>query len=218
MGRHGFAMGVCLFLASAAATAADLVVHVADVRGRPVADAVVTLAPQGDTPLPAQWHPAQTRVINQKNLMFMPYVQVFRPGDMVVFRNSDRTRHHVYSFSQAKAFEFVLAPGQSSQPLTLDSAGVVAVGCNIHDQMATYLFVSQAPWIAQSRSDGAAVFADLPPGTYAVDTWHPRLRRGTASMSRTTVVVRAGAPAALTIPLSLLPDPNRHRDPAMLQY
>jgi plastocyanin len=218
MRRHGFALGVCLFFASGATAAAQLVVHVSDSGGRPVADAVVTLVPQGDTPSPAQHRQPQVRVIDQKNLMFMPYVQVLRPGDAVVFRNSDRTRHHVYSFSPAKAFEFVLVPGQSSQPLTLANAGVVAVGCNIHDQMATYLYVSQAPWIAQARNDGAAVFTDVPPGTYVVGAWHPRLRPGSTGARRQVVVVSANSPAALTIPLSLLPDRNRHRDPAMLQY
>ena len=100
-------------------------------------------------------------VIDQKNLMFLPYIEVFRPGDAVVFRNSDGTRHHVYSFSPAKAFEFVLAPGQSSPPMTLDQAGViVVVGCNIHDQMASYLVVSDAPWIATTGKDGRAIFPD----------------------------------------------------------
>ena len=209
-------MAVSLLLASTTAAAGQLTVRVVDTHGHPVADAVVTLqsgdgagAARNDTPV--------TRVIDQKNLMFMPYVQVFRPGDAVVFRNSDRTRHHVYSFSQAKAFEFVLAPGQRSPPLTLDKAGVVAVGCNIHDRMATYLYISAAPWIAQSRSDGLAVFPDLPPGNYAVTTWHPRLRPGRSEASRATVVITAGAPLTLNIPLSLLPE-RRQDDPGMLQY
>jgi len=95
---------------------------------------------------------------DQKNLMFMPYIEVFRPGDEVVFRNSDRTRHHVYSFSSNRTFEFVLAPGQSSARMKLDKSGVIAGGCNIHDQMATYLYVSDAPWIARTARETSVGF------------------------------------------------------------
>jgi plastocyanin len=217
MRRKYFLLAACLLLASGAAAAAQLVVRVADNHGRPIADAVVTLLAQGATPGPSPRHAPQVRVIDQKDLMFMPYIQVFRPGDAVVFRNSDRTRHHVYSFSPAKAFEFVLAPGQSSPPLTLGTAGVVAVGCNIHDQMAAYLYVTPSPWIARSGSDGQAVFAGLPSGTYAVDTWHPRLRPGRGTATRATVVVNDNAPAALTVALSLLPL-KRQGDAGMMQY
>jgi plastocyanin len=216
MRRHGFALAVSLLLASASAAAGPLSVRIADSRGRPVEDAVVALVPRDSATVGRHDAPV-TRVIDQKNLMFMPYVQVFRPGDAVVFRNSDRTRHHVYSFSRAKAFEFVLAPGQRSPALTLDNAGVVAVGCNIHDRMATYLYVSAAPWIAQSDHDGVASFPNLPPGRYTVTTWHPRLRPGRAD-ARTTVVVTTNAPIALDVPLSLLPERKQQGDPGMLQY
>jgi plastocyanin len=156
------------------------------------------------------------RIIDQKDLMFLPYIEVFRPGDAVVFRNSDRTRHHVYSFSQAKAFEFVLAPGQSSPPLTLDKAGVVAVGCNIHDQMAAYLVVTAAPSVARSGSDGRATFGAPAPGTYEVGAWHPRQRPGRPASA--TVVVTATSPVSISLTLSLLPDPRQQMDREHMQY
>ena len=43
------------------------------------------------------------KIIDQRDETFIPYVEIFRPGDQVVFRNSDRTRHHVYSFAPAKS-------------------------------------------------------------------------------------------------------------------
>ena len=206
---------VCALLAAAPAAAAGLVVRVTDGSGHPVADAVVTLVPRG-APAPAASRVPVVHVIDQKNLMFMPYIEVFRPGDAVVFRNSDRTRHHVYSFSQVKAFEFVLAPGQSSPPLTLDKTGVVAVGCNIHDQMAAYLVVTDAPSVASSRSDGNASFSGLAPGNYDVRIWHPRERPGRAAA--TTVTIGASAPAIATIAMSLLPDRRQQMDRELMQY
>ena len=206
----------CALLVAAPAAAAGLVVRITDGKGHPVPDAVVTLVPRGAGPAPAVRRAPVVRVIDQKDLMFVPYVEVFRPGDAVVFRNSDRTRHHVYSFSRVKAFEFVLAPGQSSPPLRLGESGVIAVGCNIHDQMAAYLFVTDASSVARSRGDGNADFGELAPGTYEVKAWHPRQRPGRTATA--SVVVGASAPVPVIIALSLLPDPRQQMDREHMQY
>ncbi len=162
-----------------AASAAELKVQVNDDKGHPVGDAVVTVLPQSAAQkIPDRSAPSATRIIDQKDETFIPYIQVFRPGDKVLFRNSDKMRHHVYTFSPLKAFEFVLVPGESSKPLELDQTGVIAVGCNIHDLMITYLYVSDAPWIAQSGKDGRVSFPDVPAGPWVVRVWHPRLRPG----------------------------------------
>jgi len=207
---------VCALLLAAPAAAAGLVVHVTDGKGHPVPDAVVTLLPRDSAPATPRRRAPAVRVIDQKNLMFVPYIEVFRPGDAVVFRNSDRTRHHVYSFSQVKAFEFVLAPGQTSPPLTLEKQGVVAVGCNIHDQMAAYLVITDAPSVARSRSDGSATFGELAPGVYDVRAWHPRQRPGRHVVA--TVDIGAAAPVATSLTLSLLPDPGQQMDREHMQY
>jgi plastocyanin len=210
-------LGVFGVLAWGAASAEGLLVRASDLQGRPVVDAVVTIQPRSVVPTPARRAP-QLRTIDQKNLMFVPYIQMFRPGDSVVFRNSDGTRHHVYSFSPAKAFEFVLAPGQSSPPMTLSNSGVIAVGCNIHDQMASYLVVSDAPWTATTGSDGRALLATLPPGVYDVQAWHPRLRPGRRNVPLAQVTVSAGATATLAFPLALLPDTRMQHDREHVQY
>lgn len=185
-----------------------LEVHVADARGAPVADAIVSLRLRGggNAPAPA---PAPTRhTIDQKNLAFVPSLEVVRPGDEVVFRNSDGTRHHVYSFSPAAKFEFVLAPRDSSPPLRLERTGVVAVGCNIHDSMIAWLYVTDAPWTARTGADGRARFDGLPPGDYEVRAWQPRLRPGRGEPTRNATVA-ADASASVSFALTLLPPPPR---------
>jgi plastocyanin len=215
MRKQGWILVLGALLAAAPAGASGLVVRITDGKGHPVTDAVVTLVPRGTQAAAPRRTPA-VHVIDQKNLMFMPYIEVFRPGDAVVFRNSDRTRHHVYSFSPVKAFEFVLAPGQSSPPLTLDATGVVAVGCNIHDQMAAYLVVTDAVSVARTGTDGNASFGAVAPGTYDVRAWHPRLRPG--RVAATTLAVGSSAPAPATLALSLLPDPRQQMDRELMQY
>ena len=197
--------GMCL--SSAPAYAAGIGVRISDTRGHAVADAVVTIAPQsGASVAPAP--PAATRVIDQKNETFIPYIEVFRPGDKVVFHNSDNTRHHAYSFAPAGQFEFVLAPGESSAPLQLDKLGVIAVGCNIHDQMITYLYVTDTPLVAHSGGDGIAQLSNLPKGDYAVRVWHPQLRPGAGADLQRLTITDASELRDLEFTLSLLPDPR----------
>jgi plastocyanin len=203
-------------LLMSAAHAAELGVRISSTRGAPVADAVVSVTPQGAAVAVVREPPA-THIIDQKDETFIPFVEIFRPGDSVVFRNSDQTRHHVYSFAPARQFEFVLTSGQSSAPLRLEHAGVVAVGCNIHDRMITYLYIGDAPWMTRSGADGYAVVA-LPPGDYDVSVWHPQLRPGQAPPQQTLHIAEAGEARELDFKLSLLPDPRQRADRERADY
>lgn len=196
-----------LLCAMEPAFAGELIVHVTGERGTPVGDAVVSLRTADGNPAPPA-HAPTTRTIDQRNETFIPYVEIFRPGDRVLFRNSDTTRHHVYSFSPIRSFEFVIAPGQSAPAVLLDRVGEVAVGCNIHDQMITHLYISDAPWIARSAADGRVVFVDLPVGTYSVEVWHPQLRPGRTPPLQ-SVVIGDAARSELSFALTLLPDPRQ---------
>jgi plastocyanin len=209
-----------LLLISTASSAADLKIDITDQHGKPVADAIVSVLPDPGV-APAAWpvRPApRTHTIDQIALTFVPYIQVFRPGDKVVFRNSDQTRHHVYSFSPVKAFEFMLSPGQSSPPLELEKSGVVAVGCNIHDSMITYLYVSDAPWISQSAADGKVRINNLPAGHYTVRVWQPRLRPGRPDLAQSTLLINASESKTMNFALTLLPDSRRQFDREHTQY
>ena len=103
-----------LLCAALPAAAATLRLQVADQGGKPLADAVATLTP--DAPDSAARPPARDHFIDQKDETFQPFVEVVTAGDGVIFRNSDRTRHHVYTFSPLGQFEFVLKPNESSTP------------------------------------------------------------------------------------------------------
>lgn len=201
-------VGVGLLL-GASAPAAELSVLVTDSHSATIADAVVSLRGEHDQPLRAVPSPI-TKIIDQRGEAFIPYVEIFRPGDQVVFHNSDRTRHHVYSFAPAKSFEFVIGSGRSAPPVTLDQIGEIAVGCNIHDRMIAHLYVSDAPHVAKSGLDGRVVFDDLPTGAYSVQVWHPQLRPGRTEPPRAAIL--ESTPVNLTIALSLLPDPRAGAD------
>ena len=77
-----------------------------------------------------------------------------RSGTSVAFPNSDNIRHHVYSFSLAKRFELRLYQGTQSAPVVFDSPGVVVLGCNIHDWMVGYIYVTDDSRFAVSDEHG----------------------------------------------------------------
>ena len=202
---RALAAAVLLISMAVRAAAGDLTVQIYDGHGQPAGDAVVTL--RSDNAQRADARAPETKIVDQRDETFIPYVEIFRPGDSVVFRNSDTTRHHVYSFAAAKSFEFVIAPGDSTPPVVLDRVGEIPVGCNIHDQMITHLYVSDAPWLVRTKADGRAVFDNLSAGSYNVDVWHPQLRPGRPGPSKTVSVDTAQSSVQLTV--SLLPDPRQ---------
>lgn len=203
-------------VAAGDALAAQLSVGVSDRHGQPVADAVVTvLRRDGAAPRDGT---AATRTVDQKDLTFLPYVAVFHPGDTVVFHNSDRTRHHVYSFSPVKSFEFVIAPRQAAPALKLDRTGVVAVGCNIHDQMISYLYVTDAPWAAKTDASGRVQFDGLPAGAYEVRVWHPRLPPARPDLVQAGVALASEERRQLPFTVELRPDPRFQFDREHTRY
>ena len=129
-----------------------------------------------------------TAVMDQKDRAFVPHVLVVQRGTKVNFPNSDEISHHVYSFSPAKRFQLPLYKGNAPDPVVFDTAGVVALGCNIHDRMSAYIIVVETPHFAKSDASGSAVLRDLDPGTYALHVWYPEMR-SEAEPARITVMV-----------------------------
>ncbi|MGY8809863.1 MAG: methylamine utilization protein [Pseudomonadales bacterium] len=137
-----------------------------DKAGAPLANAVLLV--DGLPPLQSQGY-----VMDQVDIQFVPRVLVAPVGTLVDFPNSDDVRHHVYSFSSAKPFELRLFKGSEAPPVAFDRAGVVVLGCNIHDSMIGYILVTQSPRFAVSDAQGIVSLPDLPAGNWPVSWWHP---------------------------------------------
>src|SRR3954453_10721895 len=135
--------------------AAPLTVRVVDASNHPVRDAVVTLYPAGAA-RPA--HAAGRYAVAQQNLQFRPFVSVVPVGADVSFPNLDPTKHHVYSFSAAKRFELKLFARDQSRTVHFDKPGVIALGCNIHDQMSAFILVTSSAWTTRTNARGMASF------------------------------------------------------------
>lgn len=170
MQLHTLALAVlCGCAAIPPVCAAELLAQLVDEQGRPLADAVLSLQGNGTN---AQAAPA---IMDQRDKQFVPSVLAVRSGTAVRFPNSDNIRHHVYSFSPAKRFELRLYKGTPSEPVLFDKPGVVVLGCNIHDWMIGYVYVTDDPWFAVSDARGRLRIEGLPVGSYRVSLWHPQL-------------------------------------------
>ena len=169
-----------LLLRAAPAAAASLAITVQLPDGRPLADAVVTVQAVGrKLPAPAPIH----AVMDQMNRMFVPEVIVVPVGSTVSFPNSDSVSHQIYSFSAAKRFQLPLYRGKPYAPVLFDQAGVVILGCNIHDWMIGYIDVVDAPFYGTTNARGSWS-AEVPTGRYEITVWHPRMREQSPTLVR----------------------------------
>jgi plastocyanin len=183
--------------ATGPAGAATLLINVQTSDGRALQGAVVTVLPLDGAPRKAA--PLHA-VMDQVNRAFEPDVLVIPVGSTVAFPNSDSVSHQIYSFSPAKRFQLPLYRGKPYPPVHFEQAGVVTLGCNIHDDMLAYLLVTDAPYFG--RTDSAGTWsADVPRGRYRVGIWHPRLRDSESDLQRELTVGDADR-AALTLRLA----------------
>ena len=169
------------------ASAADLVVHIQTAADAPVENAIVYAVPASPPPRAT----GLRYEIDQVNRQFVPRVNVVQTGTEVRFPNSDNIRHSVYSFSPSKVFTLKLYAGRSADPVVFDKAGLVVLGCNIHDLMVSWLLVVDTPYFARTDFSGAATLARLPPGEYTLRIWHEPMTED--QQVAETVHVDAGA-------------------------
>jgi hypothetical protein len=138
------------------------------------------------------------------------------PGDQVVFHNSDRTRHHVYSFSAAK-------PSSScSTRAELDAAAARprrrGRGRLQHPRLDDHLPVRErGAWIARTGADGVASFSACPPAATACRPGTRACARARASLQEKVALARA-RPCSCPSSWCCCPDTRRQPDRERAQY
>lgn len=154
--------------------AAVVSISVIDQEQQLLEDAVVELVPQAgdESRTNVTTDSSSVYEVAQRNRTFVPFVSAVRVGSEVDFPNFDQTRHHVYSFSEAKTFELKLYVGRPDATIIFDKVGVVAIGCNIHDYMKAYVYIAASDLVAVTEAEEAVQF-DLPNGLYQLRLWHP---------------------------------------------
>ena len=162
------ALTAALFTFPAGAATIDVVV--ADGAGKSIENAVVYAIPS--VPIPVG---RKVATMDQKDRTFVPHVLPVQTGTWIEFPNSDNIRHQVYSVSPARRFQLPLYIGKPAVPIQFSTAGVVAIGCNIHEQMSAYIVVVDTPYFATTEK-GRASLDGLAAGQYTLRVWYPRMR------------------------------------------
>jgi plastocyanin len=199
--KRFLALWLGLLFGASSGQGAELIALVKD-HGKPVADAVVLATPTDPKGLLRARPPADA--VDQVDKQFVPFVKAVFVGTRVRFPNSDHIRHQVFSFSPAKKFELPLYAGTAASPVLFDTPGVVVLGCNIHDWMVGYIYVSETPFFAKTGAAGTAAIDDLPPGDYTLRVWHPSMEQGEDASVR-HLTLNADGPTSVEWELNLKP-------------
>lgn len=149
--------------------------------------------------------------MDQVKKEFVPEILVVRTGTPVLFPNSDSVAHQVYSFSPAKRFTLSLYRGKQYPPVVFDQAGIVTLGCNIHDHMVGYIVVTDSPHFGQTDGQGRLVLKEMNAGTYKVSAWHPRFNEIVAEQTVTLTDSDANVDFHLQKPMQPSRGPNNDR-------
>lgn len=163
-----------MMLVSLISHAQNLEVTITDQEGMPLENAVIELLlDEGERT--SYMQPANS-TIDQLDKEFVPTVTVISAGSDVSFPNSDDILHHVYSFSQTKTFNIPLYGRGENDDYheNFPSAGVVEIGCNIHDWMLAYIYVAESELASLSDTEGVAILSSTLSGNYQLRVWHPQ--------------------------------------------
>jgi len=165
-------------------------IQVNDVDNNPLGNIVIYVEPENKSMFTEeQLSLRPTAKMDQVNRQFKPHILVVNKSTQISFPNSDKIKHHVYSFSAAKTFEIKLYSDEQSTPVMFNQAGEVALGCNIHDWMLGYVYVVDTPWFGKTNLQGN-IELDLPDGQYTLKIWHPLLQDSDKAFSKKITISR----------------------------
>ena len=97
-------------------------------------------------------------------------------GTTVDFVNSDDVQHNIFSPGEAEKFSLGTYGLGVAKEFTFNKAGEVVLLCNVHSEMISFIIVLENPCFAKTDTKGNFRIENIPPGTYAVKTWHERLK------------------------------------------
>ena len=141
-------------------------------QGRPLAGVVIRLFPVEELVFPDV---ADTALIDQRNLRFIPGVLAVRTGTTLDFRNSDQIMHNVFSPQRRGAgFDLGTYPQYESRSFTFAEPGIYVVLCHVHPEMAAWIIVTATPFHAVTDPNGRFQIEGMRPGSYRMQTWHQR--------------------------------------------
>ena len=125
---------------------------------------------------PSDPNAKMTARIDNRQMAFVPFLTVIPAGGKVTFANDDPFPHNVFS---PDAEKFNMGTISNNQVLVhaFPKAGTYSLLCNLHPGMLGYVVVAPSSYFAKTDAKGhyAIKIKGVPPGTYKVTAWSPRL-------------------------------------------
>lgn len=129
-------------------------------------------------------------IMDQQNLTFIPHILPIPVGATVRFPNNDKVDHNIFSLSRTHKFNLGSYKPGESKTVRFDKPGIVELRCDVHAEMAAYIMVLKNPYFAVTddrgqfeipdktylKQNGISEINSLPPGKYALKTWHEKLK------------------------------------------
>jgi plastocyanin len=139
--------------------------------------------------------PAEALTLKQEGCVYHPHVAALVVGQPLKVINGDPTLHNVHAlaksnteFNQAQPFQNMELEKKFDKPEM-----AIAVKCDVHPWMLSYLSVLPHPYFAVTGEDGKFTINGVPAGSYEVEAWHETLGTKTGQ-----VTVSAGGAADLS--------------------
>lgn len=134
-------------------------------------------------------------LIEVRNCEFKPYVITLRDQQTLTIDNHDPIFHDLQGYGQDpknRIRRLLEKPLQMNSVRTeriefQPGQDLLRIQCGMHAFMQTWAKRVETPYVAISAADGQFQITDLPPGTYRLRAWHPRL--GT---EETEITIRPG--------------------------
>lgn len=148
---------------------------------------------------PGTFKPGEPATMDQRKMQFIPHVLAVVAGTTVKFLNSDPTPHNVFSpdfekynlgtWPQDKTKDYIFAKC-TKFPCAYTQL------CKVHPEMEGFIVVLANPYFAVSDKDGHYTISGVPPGSYQVAVWHPKLKGKPQALT-----VEAGKPVIVDFTL-----------------
>jgi len=170
-------------------------------RVKDASQAVIWLTPVGGAPSDP---PSQQQIpkLVQKNKAFQPSLLVIPVGGKVEFPNHDPFFHNVFSLFEGKRFDLGLYESGTTRFVHFDKPGISYIFCNIHAQMSAVVIALNTPYYAISDKRGEINIANVPPGRYELQVFHPAVVPEDLRALGREITIPAGDTSIGTVSLS----------------
>lgn len=114
--------------------------------------------------------------LDQKGCVYIPHVIGMMAGQPLQIINSDATLHNIHPMPVVNAGFNIGMPIQGMKQTRLfpKPEPVFHVKCDVHPWMSAYVATFAHPFFSVSNSKGTVELANLPAGTFQIQSWHEK--------------------------------------------